>query len=76
MTGAKSNGSTPRVPKLLLTLKEVADAIGVTRSHVRELIVAGRLRGVDVGLGPERREWRVHAEDLTSYIDGLRKKDR
>jgi excisionase family DNA binding protein len=37
------------VPKLLLTPEEAAQALGIGRSHVYELLRTGRLKSVQIG---------------------------
>lgn len=43
----------------LLTTKEAANELGVNGSRVRQLLLAGRLKGRKAG-----RDWRIHPKDL------------
>lgn len=61
---------------VLLDVKEVAAALGVTPWWVRRLINDGELRAVNVG-GPERAtRWRVDPEDLNAFIVGRQNRPR
>ena len=53
--------------KLLLTVPEVADALGLGTSKVWELIAAGRIQSVKVG-----RARRVPADALAQFVELLR----
>jgi excisionase family DNA binding protein len=53
--------------KLLLTSKEVAEAMGVGRSKVYELMAAGLLPSVKIG-----KSRRVPVDALEAYIGQLR----
>jgi hypothetical protein len=37
---------------------------------VRE-IMSGRLHALNIGRGPQRRDWRVRPEDLEAYLKSL-----
>jgi len=54
-------------PRLLLSTKEVAHALGVSERHVKNLMYSGVLPSVTVG-----RLRRVYIGDLHSYIDERR----
>ena len=48
-----------------LTLKDVADVLNVSSRQVRTLLLAGDLRGIQVG---GRCEWRIEHDELENYI--------
>jgi excisionase family DNA binding protein len=50
-----------------LTPDEVAQRWKVDRATVCSLIRAGRLRAMNVGLGPKRATWRVLLADVLDY---------
>jgi excisionase family DNA binding protein len=54
------------VEKLLLTPVEAGEVLGISRSHVYELLRAGALRSVKIG-GSRR----VLAESLREYVASL-----
>jgi excisionase family DNA binding protein len=58
--------SESRVDRVLLRPEEVAQALGVSRTTVFELIRAGALRSVKIGAAR-----RVSATALTEYVAGL-----
>lgn len=49
--------------------QEVADLIGVSRTHVIELVRGGHLAAVDVALG-SRPEFRIARESLDAFLQG------
>ncbi|MGA7730348.1 MAG: helix-turn-helix domain-containing protein [Chloroflexia bacterium] len=49
----------------LLTVDEVAKVLRVSVFTVRQLLKAGKLRGVKVG-----RQWRVRQTELDKYLAG------
>ena len=51
----------------LLTLQEVAEFLKCSRGHVRNLIATGKLRAIDIALGP-RHEWRVPENRLEGFM--------
>ena len=58
--------NTNPVPRLLLTPEQAADALGLGRSSVYELMRARRLRSVKVG-----RSRRVPYESLLDFVSHL-----
>jgi excisionase family DNA binding protein len=63
--------SDAEVPKLLLSTREVARALGVSERFVKGLIHTGSLRSLRVG-----RLRRVYADDLRDWIERQRAADR
>jgi excisionase family DNA binding protein len=59
------------VPKLLLSTREVARALGVSERFVKGLIHTGSLRSLKVG-----RLRRVYADDLRDWIERQRTADQ
>ena len=55
--------------KVLLTPEEVADALGIGRTKVYELILVGVLESVKIGTCR-----RIPTDALTAYVDLLRAK--
>lgn len=52
----------------LLSVRETANALGVTPWWTRRLIASGDLRAINVG-GPDKSaRWRVAPEDLAAFI--------
>lgn len=51
----------------LLTTSHVAELLGVSERHVRNLIAAGDLKACRFG-----RSVRIHPDDLAAYIDAAR----
>ncbi len=47
----------------LLTIREVADQLGLAPKTVRKLIHGGQLRGVRLG-----RQWRVDEDELDLFV--------
>ncbi|MFN3369452.1 MAG: helix-turn-helix transcriptional regulator [Thermus sp.] len=62
-----SEGSGPLEGKLLLTIREVAQALGVSRMTVYRLIRAGRLKRVY----PTPRSARITRESLEAFLRSL-----
>lgn len=58
------NGSAEPPLKLLLTVKEAADALCLDRSTVYELIMRGTLRSLKIG-----RSRRIRVKDLEQWVD-------
>lgn len=54
------------ITKELLTPREAAEVMSVSRSRVYELVASGRLRSVRIG-----RSRRVPAQAITDFIAGL-----
>ena len=57
----------PEAPKLLLSTKEVARALGVSERFVKQFIHSGSLPSFKIG-----RLRRVYADDLLAWIDRQR----
>ena len=55
------------IPRLLLSIKEVAQALGVSERHVKNLIYSGDLHSFTIG-----RLRRIYVGDLHAYIDERR----
>lgn len=64
-------GTTPTTPRLLLSTKEVADALGVSERHVKNLMYSGALPSITLG-----RLRRIYIGDLHAYIDERREDAR
>jgi excisionase family DNA binding protein len=54
------------MPRLLLRPEEVAQALGIGRTTVFELMRSGELRSVKIGVSR-----RILAEAVTEYVAGL-----
>lgn len=67
-----SEGGGPLEGKLLLTIKEVAQALGVSRMTVYRLIRAGRLKRVY----PTPRSARITRESLEAFLRSLEEEAR
>lgn len=48
----------------LLTVQDVAKELNVSDSRVRQLLLAGRLKGRKAG-----RDWRIHPKDIDAVRD-------
>lgn len=55
---------------MLLTVKDVAERLKVSRSCIYQLVESGRIRHHRIGLG--RGAIRFTEEDLTEYLVGIR----
>lgn len=51
----------------LLRVTEVAERLSCGRTHVYELIAAGKLAAVNIGIG--RSQTRIREDDLEAYIE-------
>ena len=52
-----------------LSVKQVAEQLGIRRHGVLALIRSGEIRGFDASLKPNKRHlWRVIPEDLDAFI--------
>lgn len=49
-----------------LTVEQVAEELAIREPTVRQLLTAGELRGLQIGV---HRTWRVAARDLEDYIE-------
>ena len=56
----------------MLTTREAAAALNVSRNTIRRMIARGDLHGARKlgGPGPGRREWRIPSSDLDNYLGG------
>ncbi len=52
----------------LLTFDQAAQRLSCSRAHIYNLVTAGRLRLIDIGLGTERSKPRIAAEDIAAFI--------
>lgn len=59
--------------KLLLTVTEVADFLGISAYTVAEYLRAGKLKGYKLGNGKDkkgsRRQWRIWKHDLIEFVN-------
>lgn len=58
----------PSPPRRLLDLDEVAEHLGVSTQHVRNLINAKQLRAVNVGVGTKRYRLKVTESELSRFL--------
>lgn len=58
----------PSPPRKLLDLDEVAEHLGVSTQHVRNLINAKQLRAVNVGVGAKRYRLKVTESELSRFL--------
>lgn len=73
METLNTNTGERRMPKtiagrIVYTLDEVAERLGVSERSVREYLRTGRLRGQKYG-----RSWHITQENLQTFLDGERK---
>jgi excisionase family DNA binding protein len=52
-----------------LTVKEAALELGASCDHVRSLVRAGKIHGINIGKG-KNQLIRIRREDLDAFIDG------
>lgn len=57
----------PPLTKLLLTPEEAAQALGIGRTKVYELMVSNALESVKIGASR-----RIPVQSLSAFVDGLR----
>lgn len=57
----------------LLTPKEVAQILQVSRDTVYKLLSSGQLKGIRVGL-KEHTTWRITRSDLSAYLNAQRER--
>ncbi len=50
-----------------LSVRKVAEELGCGIDQVRNLIAAGELPAVNIGLGKQRARWSVSREDLDAF---------
>lgn len=62
-----SEGRIILKPGTYYSADEVAETLGVSRSHVYRLVAAGELHGVDVGAGVRRR-MRFAGGDILAFL--------
>lgn len=60
------DGAAVARDKLLLTVEETADALGIGRSHLFKILASGEIASVKVG-----RLRRVPRAELERYVDSL-----
>lgn len=58
--------TTPNPPKLL-TKQDACERLSISRATLDRIIARGELQVIHVG-----RQVRIHPDDLSTYIDGLR----
>lgn len=52
------------------TTAQVAEILGCSEQHVRDLIAARRLRAADISTGRgQRPKWRITAAELERFLD-------
>lgn len=68
MPEAKKTQRTHSPASQLLSVREVADRLGVCGEQARRLIVRGSLPALDVSLGGRQPRWRVRQRDLDKWI--------
>jgi hypothetical protein len=51
-----------------MAVSQVADLLSCDAAHVRNLIKAGALAAVNVGLPGKRKEWRVSVSDYERFV--------
>jgi excisionase family DNA binding protein len=66
-----AEAAATEIPKLLLSTREVAGALGVSERYIKQLIHTGNLRSLRVG-----RMRRVYADDLRDWIERQRAADQ
>lgn len=49
--------------KVFLTTRQVAEIVGVTVPYIRQLLIAGRLKGDKWG-----RDWRIERRELDRWL--------
>ncbi len=52
----------------LLNCYEVSKRLNCSAAHVRQLLAVGRLKGINIGIGGRRTNWRVTEEALAEFI--------
>ncbi len=58
---------------IFLTVEEAAEILKVDTRHIKRLIKAGKLRAKNIGVGTERKFYRVLKKDLLTVKNGLNK---
>lgn len=53
----------------LLTTREAAERLNVSRHHLKKLIRAGRLDAIDVGSGNKVPRYRISTDAIRKYIE-------
>ncbi len=56
----------------LLTVGQVSDRLGVSRTVVYSALLSGALCGYRVGRSGKRGSWRVSEADLDAWVRGMR----
>lgn len=59
-----------RVGRLLET-SEVAKRLRCSAHHVRNLIAAGKIKAVDIGVGERLPRWRIPEDSLLEYLAAI-----
>ena len=54
----------------LLTIKDLAKRLACSAGHVRQLLLSGTLKGVNMSASNRRYTWRVTEEALAAYLSG------
>ena len=54
-----------------LTFDQIARRWGVSRATPYRLVLTGKLRARNFGIGARRACWRVHRDDLTNYENSV-----
>ncbi len=49
---------------LFITTEEAANVLNVNIRHIKNMILAGKLRAKNVSAGNKRKVWRVYREDV------------
>lgn len=52
----------------VLYVSEVAEKLEVTEQHVLNLIDEGKLRALNIGIGTQRKFWRIPVEAYEAYV--------
>jgi excisionase family DNA binding protein len=65
----ETRGAVTMAKPVMLSVREVADALSIRCRSVTSLIASGQLRAVDVSLHPGgRATWRIEREELESFL--------
>lgn len=61
-----------KLPKRpVLTIDELAQALAVTRNHIRELIRTGRIKTIEIGTGTKKKKFRILTSSVREQFPGL-----
>jgi len=61
-----------QAPSEWLNTVQVAHRLNVSLSFVRKVVKAGLLPAVDLSLGAERSEYRVHISEVKKFLEARR----